>query len=116
MIRDGGQPVANVSGASIRETAMRGAGFALAMALSVMAVGLCLVITPLYLPTLPLLLWKPFFWLGGFLMISGGLMADVALIFFIARRLRARIQASLFRQTGATLAQRRWYWHPGTKS
>ena len=49
--------------------------------------GLGLMLLPLRMPSLPVGLWSICYWCGGALMIAGGLITDVALLYAIMHRL-----------------------------
>jgi hypothetical protein len=66
----------------------RHTSIALLLGLSGLAMGLGLILLPLFAPSLPFWLWGTCYWCGGALMILGGLAADVTLLYFILIILR----------------------------
>jgi hypothetical protein len=60
---------------------------ALLLGLSGLAIGLGLILLPLFVPSFPFWLWGTCYWCGGALMILGGFTTDVTLLYIILRQL-----------------------------
>jgi hypothetical protein len=61
---------------------------ALLLGLTGLVTGLGLTLLPLSVPWLPFWLWTFFYWCGSALMILGGFIVDIMLLYVIARRLQ----------------------------
>ena len=66
----------------------RHTSIALLLGMSGLAMGLGLILLPLFAPSLPFWLRETCYWCGGALMILGGLAADATLLYFILIILR----------------------------
>ena len=59
----------------------------LVLGLCCMALGLGLILTPLFLPIFSPWIWEPFYWCGAIVLGLGALIVDVMVLIIVSRRL-----------------------------